>query len=128
MGKSADTFQEKHDIPKEEAQKFIEWWRTEFSTVWEWRDEVNTMLHRDGEIVTPYGRKRRFYLLTPQNQAAAHREAVNFLPQSIANDFTFRRYTFLRTNSTQGRLLLTSLFTTQLWGMLEKIILRRSAR
>ena len=87
-GQSADTFQEKHDIPKAEAEKFIKWWQTEFATVWEWRDEVNVTLHSDGEIVTPYGRKRRFYLLTPQNQGAAHREAVNFLPQSIANDFT----------------------------------------
>jgi DNA polymerase-1 len=87
-GQSADTFQEKHDIPKAEAQKFIEWWKTEFSTVWEWRDEVNATLHSDGEVVTPFGRKRRFYLLTPQNQGAAHREAVNFLPQSISNDFT----------------------------------------
>jgi uracil-DNA glycosylase family 4 len=88
-GQSADTFQEKHDIPKAEAQKFIEWWKTEFATVWEWRDDVNRILHRDGEVVTPFGRKRRFYLLTPQNQGAAHREAVNFLPQSISNDFTF---------------------------------------
>jgi DNA polymerase-1 len=88
-GQSADTFQEKHDIPKAEAQKFIEWWKTEFSTVWEWRDDINRILHSDGEIVTPFGRKRRFYLLTPQNQGAAHREAVNFLPQSISNDFTF---------------------------------------
>lgn len=87
-GQSAQTFQEKHDIPEAEAEKFIEWWKTEFSTVWEWRDEINTTLHRDGEIITPYGRKRRFYLLTPQNKGAAHREAVNFLPQSIANDFT----------------------------------------
>lgn len=87
-GQSAATFQEKHDIPEAEAEKFIEWWKTEFATVWEWRDSINQTLHRDGEIVTPYGRKRRFYLLTDQNKAAAHREAVNFLPQSIANDFT----------------------------------------
>ena len=88
-GQSADTFQEKHDIPKAEAEKFIEWWKTEFATVWEWRDDIRKELHKSGEIVSPYGRKRRFYLLTPQNQAAAHREAVNFLPQSIANDFTY---------------------------------------
>jgi DNA polymerase-1 len=87
-GQSAATFQEKHDIPESEAEKFIEWWKTEFSTVWEWRKDIRTTLHRDGCVVTPYGRKRRFYLLTPQNKDAAHREAVNFLPQSIANDFT----------------------------------------
>jgi len=88
-GQSADTFQEKHDIPKAEAEKFIEWWKSEFSAVWEWREDIRKELHRAGEVVSPYGRKRRFYLLTPQNQAAAHREAVNFLPQSIANDFTY---------------------------------------
>jgi DNA polymerase-1 len=87
-GQSAQTFQEKHDIPEEEAAKFIEWWKTEFATVWEWRDEINATLHREGYVQTPYGRKRRFYLLTPQNKDAAHREAVNFVPQSIANDFT----------------------------------------
>jgi DNA polymerase I len=108
-GQSAQTFQEKHDIPEVEAAKFIEWWKTEFSTVWEWRDEIRKELHSTGCIVSPYGRKRRFYLLTPQNKDAAHREAVNFLPQSIANDFTFSAVHILvrELNPTDARISLT---------------------
>jgi DNA polymerase-1 len=84
----AGTFQEKHDIPEDEAQEFIDWWKGEFSTVWEWHKEIREELHGEGCIRSPYGRKRRFYLLTSQNKDSAHREAVNFKPQSIANDFT----------------------------------------
>src|SRR5204863_486898 len=37
---------------------------------------------------SPYGRVRRFYLLTPENLQASYREGINFYPQSTASDFT----------------------------------------
>jgi len=40
---------------------------------------------RDGELVTPYGRKRRFMLMTDFKQ---ERQAVNFKGQSIGSDYT----------------------------------------
>lgn len=88
-GQSAATFQEKHNIPEKEAERFIEWWWTYFAGVKEWKKRVIKEM-RTGRVTTPFGRVRRFHLLTKENINGAIREAVNFLPQSIAADFTLR--------------------------------------
>jgi DNA polymerase I len=86
-GQSAETFQEKHKIPKNEAQRFIDWWWEYFGSVQEWKKEVIKQM-RTGKVWTEFGRPRRFHLLTKENFNASVREAVNFLPQSTAADFT----------------------------------------
>jgi DNA polymerase I-like protein with 3'-5' exonuclease and polymerase domains len=48
------------------------------------RDCIETA-KREGELVTPYGRKRRFMLMTDFKQ---ERQAVNFKGQSIGSDYT----------------------------------------
>jgi len=86
-GQSAATFQEKHDIPEREAQRFIDWWWRYFASVKEWKQSVIKEM-RTGRVTTPFGRVRRFHLLTKENIHTAIREAVNFKPQSIAADVT----------------------------------------
>lgn len=88
-GQGAATFQEKHEIPEREAQRFIDWWWNYFKGVKEWKSEVIKEM-RTGRVSTPFGRARRFHLLTKENINTAIREAVNFKPQSIAADFTLR--------------------------------------
>jgi len=87
-GQTAYTFQEKHDIPQREGEKFIKWWWQEFSGVAHWRDEVHSVILSNGEVVTEFGRKRRFHLITKENKDACLREGFNFIPQSTAHDFT----------------------------------------
>jgi len=85
---TADTFQEKHGIPVEQARPYIKWvWET-FKGVAEWEEEVKREIHRKGYLQSPFGRKRRFHLLVPQNQQAAYREGINFYPQTTASDLT----------------------------------------
>lgn len=90
---SADTFQEKHEIPKEEAQTYIDWvWKT-FTTVREWQNELVKQVHQNtyrnySFIESPFGHRRRFYLITKENRNAIYREAINFLPQNIAANLT----------------------------------------
>lgn len=93
-GQSAATFQEKHEIPEKEAQRFIDWWWTYFAGVKEWKKSVIQEM-RSGRVTTPFGRVRRFHLLTKENINEAIRQAVNFLPQSIAADFTLRAVVLL---------------------------------
>lgn len=88
-GQSAATFQEKHDIPEKEAQRFIDWWWTYFAGVKRWKQDVIKEM-RTGRITTAFGRVRRFHLLTKENINEAIRQAVNFVPQSTAADFTLR--------------------------------------
>jgi DNA polymerase-1 len=85
---SADTFQEKHGIPKSQAEPYIEWvWNT-FKGVAAWEDEVKREVKGKGVLTSPFGRKRRFHLLTRDNLESAFREGINFYPQSTASDIT----------------------------------------
>lgn len=84
---SADTFQEKHGIAKETAQSYIDWTYKEFPAVWAWEKEVEKEVHAN-VVTSPFGRRRRFYLITRENKAACYREAINFYPQSTSADFT----------------------------------------
>jgi DNA polymerase-1 len=88
-GQGAATFQEKHEIPEREAQEFIDWWWTYFKGVSRWKQEVIKEM-RTGRVASPYGRQRRFHLLTKENFNASVREAVNFVPQSTGGDLTLR--------------------------------------
>lgn len=88
-GQGAATFQEKNDIPEHQAQSFIDWWWQYFGGVREWKKDVIAEM-RTGRVCSPWGRVRRFRLLTRQNFNAAVREAVNFKPQSTAGDLTLK--------------------------------------
>lgn len=87
-GQSAETFQEKHGIKKELAEPYIEWiWKT-FKGVEEWENEVRREVQKKHVLISPFGRKRRFHLLTRENLQAAFREGINFYPQTTASDLT----------------------------------------
>jgi DNA polymerase-1 len=85
---TAQTFQEKHGIPESEGSKFIKWWWATFTGVAEWEKDIEQIINTSGILDTPFGRKRRFYLITKENQQASYREGIDFYPQSIASDFT----------------------------------------
>lgn len=85
---TADTFQEKHGIPKSQAEPYIAWvWET-FKGVKEWEEDIEREIKAKRVLVSPFGRKRRFHLLTRDNLQAAFREGINFYPQSTASDLT----------------------------------------
>jgi len=85
---SADTFQEKHGIPKSQAEPYIEWvWKT-FTGVAAWEESVKREVKGKRVLISPFGRKRRFHLLTRDNLESCYREGINFYPQSTASDIT----------------------------------------
>jgi len=88
-GQTAATFQEKHEIPESEAEKFIQWWWTFFTGVKRWKQDITAEM-RTGAVVSPYGNKRRFHLLTRENLNSSIREAVNFKPQATGGILTLR--------------------------------------
>jgi len=93
---SAETFQEKHGIPKDKAEAYIKWvWQT-FTGVGEWEREIEKEIKTKGVLVSPFGRKRRFHLLTRENLQASFREGINFYPQSTASDITLASAIILR--------------------------------
>jgi DNA polymerase-1 len=88
FGQSAFAFAQMYHMPQEEAQAYIDNWFKKFPTVLEWINETNKRTLQDNYLTNPFGRKRRFYLITEENVGDTLREGVNFLPQSTAADFT----------------------------------------
>jgi DNA polymerase-1 len=86
-GQAAESFQEKHGIPREEAAEFIKWWWSEFVGVRVWRDSVHKRALEENILINPFGRKKRIHLITKENKNEVLRESVNWYPQSIAHDF-----------------------------------------
>jgi uracil-DNA glycosylase family 4 len=85
---SAQTFQEKHGIPEREGQKFIDWIWSTYLGVKAWEEDIEKQVRKPGYLVSAFGRRRRFYLLTKENIQAAFREGINFYPQATASDLT----------------------------------------
>ena len=82
---TAKTFKMHHGIPIKEGQQFIDWWWTRFSGVARWEKEVEKQVHAN-TVVSPFGNKKRSYLITDANKQALYREAINFYPQNIASN------------------------------------------
>jgi len=87
-GQSAFAFSQMYHMPQKEAQAYIDNWFKTFPGVQKWIEETHKIIYKDNYLVSPYGFKRRFYLITDENIEAIKREGVNFLPQNTAGSFT----------------------------------------
>lgn len=75
------------DVRIRAAQAFIDaYWASypDYRRYFEWCMETAL---RDGELSTPFGRKRRWMLITNENKRGIENQAVNFPIQSTASDF-----------------------------------------
>jgi uracil-DNA glycosylase family 4 len=87
---SAYSFKQLYHMEQSEAQKFIDFWWERFPQVWEWTKEMERTVLEDGVIQSPFGHKRRFYVIPQDTSARIHivKEGINFLPQNIAANIT----------------------------------------
>jgi uracil-DNA glycosylase family 4 len=83
-GQSAYAFAQMYHMPEGEAQAYIDSWWQAFPQLQQWTNEIKQRARTDGVIVSPFGHKRRFHLITDENFGDVMREAVNFLPQNVA--------------------------------------------
>jgi DNA polymerase I-like protein with 3'-5' exonuclease and polymerase domains len=60
------------------------------------RQEVQQTVFNGEDLVTPFGRHRRFMLITKGNWKDIKKEALAFLPQSTASDITLTAFTKVR--------------------------------
>jgi uracil-DNA glycosylase family 4 len=84
----AKAFSGMYGVPFDVAQEYIDAWWKDFPTIKKWVESVHIEVVKTGVVVNPFGRKRRFQLITRENKADVQREALNFLPQSTASEFT----------------------------------------
>lgn len=61
-----------------------------------WQREVRKRVLAGDDLVTPFGRRRRFWLITDQNKKDVLNEALSFLPQSTSSDICLSALTTLR--------------------------------
>lgn len=74
------------EIRQRKAQEFIDsYWSSypDYRRYFEWCKETAL---RDGELSTPFGRKRRWLLITHENKRGIENQAVNYPIQSTASD------------------------------------------
>jgi len=87
-GQGAEAFHGMYGIDIKVAEEYIEAWWKDFPTIKKWVESVHAEVVKKGVVINPFGRKRRFQLITRENKSEVQREALNFLPQSTASDFT----------------------------------------
>lgn len=71
----------------DEASEIIQNWYSRYDKYFEWFNRTKEELFREGEIVGPTGRKRRFKIFVGAYQDKIN-QAVNFPIQSLASDVT----------------------------------------
>jgi DNA polymerase I-like protein with 3'-5' exonuclease and polymerase domains len=61
-----------------------------------WQEGVRNQVLTGKDLVSPFGRTRRYYLITEQNRKDILNEALSFLPQSTASDICLSALVRLR--------------------------------
>lgn len=97
-GRSAFDIAREHRITEREAQKGIDTYFRMASRLNEWRQEIMNQILDDTapDLETPFGRRRRFWLITRDNQQDVLKQGLAFIPQSTASDVNLLAATRLR--------------------------------
>jgi len=87
---SAYSFAQLYHMPQKEAQEYIDFWWDRFPDVWAWTKEIENECLTKGEIQSPFGHKRRCYVIPADESARDHlvKQFINFKPQNIAANIT----------------------------------------
>ena len=71
-------------VPTKLIESFQQSYFTAFPGIYDWQLDTIARIQRDGILVTPMGRERRFWGRT--GDAATHREGIAFVPQGLVAD------------------------------------------
>ncbi len=86
-GREAKSIADEFDIPYAEASRFVNAFFEVIPQTVAWRESIKEkVLHAQEDLITPFGRRRRFWLITKDNTMDTLKEAYSFLPQSTASD------------------------------------------
>ena len=79
---------QKTGLDRDDAIDFIKSYKELMPEVQRWIEDIKALIRTEQVIVSPFGRRRRFPLLTKDNLDGLYREGVNFPIQSGASDIT----------------------------------------
>ena len=96
-GREAYSLAQEFKIPVPEAQRYLETFFDAIPELVQWRRNIqDTVLSQATDLITPFGRHRRFWLITDENRKDVLKEALSFMPQSTASDICLSALTRLR--------------------------------
>jgi len=95
-GREAKSIAEELDIPLREAQMMLRDFFSVIPSIVAFREKVKMMALRGEDLITPFGRRRRFNLITDENIKEIQNEACAFFPQSIGSDICVSAFNILR--------------------------------
>lgn len=85
-GREAISIALEFKVPVATAQRQYDEFLGLFPQVMQWQESIKSHVLSGKPLITPFGRHRRFYLITDQNKKEVFNEALSFLPQSTASD------------------------------------------
>jgi DNA polymerase-1 len=95
-GRSEYSIASEYKLSTEEAKMGMHRFFEVIPEIVEFREKTRTDVLSGKDLVTPWGRHRRFWLITDENISNVMNEALAFLPQSTASDMTLLALTNLR--------------------------------
>jgi DNA polymerase-1 len=96
-GREAYSIAQEYGMIVAEARRMQKQLFDAMPAVQEWRNEIQrTILHDQEDLITPFGRHRRFWLITEENKKDVVKEGLAFKPQSTASDVNLTAFTRLR--------------------------------
>jgi DNA polymerase I len=85
-GREAGSIAMEYNIPMDEAQRGMRAFFEVIPSTVQFREETRQRVLDGEDLITPYGRHRRFWLITKENKHDVLNEALAFLPQSTSSD------------------------------------------
>lgn len=86
-GRTAFDLAQEYDMSVKDAQEYLDIWFNTIPATVAWREEIMKHVAEEQEdLISHFGRHRRFWLITDENIKDVKKEALAFLPQGIASD------------------------------------------
>jgi DNA polymerase-1 len=95
-GRSAFSVAMEYKMSPDEGERMKNRFFSTIPKIVEFQDEVKRKLATGQDLITPYGRHRRFMLVTDESKSKLQNEALAFMPQSTASDMCLEAFVQVR--------------------------------
>jgi DNA polymerase I-like protein with 3'-5' exonuclease and polymerase domains len=95
-GREAYSIATEYGLSVHETQRYLDKFMRLLRATAKWQGDVRARVLSGKDLVTPFGRRRHFWLITEENKKDVLNEALSFLPQSTANDICLDAFVHLR--------------------------------
>jgi len=95
-GREAYSIAKEYKLPVAQVQRDLEAFFKTIPQVAAWQESIKQRVLDGHDLISPFGRRRRFALITEQTKQDVLKEALSYLPQSIASDICLTALTRIR--------------------------------